>query len=400
MTQMVQTHLLDGAVLLENFIYLQRGKDCMAEKCVVTPWEVKGSIDYDKLIKEFGVSKIDGALLKRLEKHMGEVHHFLRRGIFFAHRDLKFALDQLEKGNLYLYTGCGPSGPIHMGHAMVWMFVKWLQDKLDLELYFQFTDDEKFLFKDQSFEDIQKWTHENMLDVIAMGFNSKKTHFIHDTKHADILYPEAIKVAKKLTFSTVRSAFGLGNNANIGSIFFTSMQTVPAFLGSILKKKKMACLIPHAIDQDPHFRLTRDILPKLGYHKPASIQSRFLPGLGGMRSDGKLSSSVGQAIYLTDDEKTVRKKIMKYAFSGGKVTVEEHRSLGGNPDIDVAYQWLMFFEEDDKKLAKIYKDYKSGKLLSGELKQILVDKLNVFLKKHQKARASAAGKIDKFLLKC
>ena len=237
MTQMVQTHLLDGAVLLENFIYLQRGKDCMAEKCVVTPWEVKGSIDYDKLIKEFGVSKIDGALLKRLEKHMGEVHHFLRRGIFFAHRDLKFALDQLEKGNLYLYTGCGPSGPIHMGHAMVWMFVKWLQDKLDLELYFQFTDDEKFLFKDQSFEDIQKWTHENMLDVIAMGFNSKKTHFIHDTKHADILYPEAIKVAKKLTYSTVRSAFGLGNNA---------------FLSSESVSPSLKALLNHAIEMRFH----------------------------------------------------------------------------------------------------------------------------------------------------
>ena len=371
----------------------------MAKKFVVTPWEVKGAIDYDKLIKEFGVSKLDPKLLKRLEKHTGELHHFLRRGIFFAHRDLKFALDAYEKKNLYIYTGCGPSGPIHMGHAMVWMFVKWLQDKLDLELYFQFTDDEKFLFKDKTYDEIQDWTRENMIDVIAMGFDPKKTHFIHDTKHAGIMYPEAIKVAKKLTYSTVRSAFGLENDANIGSIFFTSMQTVPAYLGSVLKKKKMACLIPHAIDQDPHFRLTRDILPKLGYHKPASIQCRFLPGLGGMLEDGKLSSSAGQAIYLTDDEKTVRKKIMKYAFSGGRDTVEEHRKRGGNPDIDVSYQWLTFFEEDDKKLARIYKDYKSGKLLSGELKQMLVDKLNGFLKKHQKARKGAAGKIEKFLLK-
>jgi tryptophanyl-tRNA synthetase len=371
----------------------------MAKKFVVTPWEVKGTIDYDKLIKEFGVSKLDSKLLERLEKHTGALHHFLRRGVFFAHRDLKFSLDAYEKKSLYLYTGCGPSGPIHMGHAMVWMFVKWLQDTLDLELYFQFTDDEKFLFKDKTYDEIQDWTKENMIDVIAMGFNPKKTHFIHDTKHAGIMYPQAIRVAKKLTYSTVRSAFGLEADANVGAIFFTSMQAVPAFLGSVLQKKKMACLIPHAIDQDPHFRLTRDILPKLGYHKPASIQCRFLPGLGGMLEDGKLSSSVGQAIYLTDDEKTVRKKIMKYAFSGGRDTVEEHRKKGGNPDIDVSYQWLVFFEEDDTTLAKIYSDYKSGKLLSGELKQILVDKLNEFLKKHQKARKGAAKKIDEFLLK-
>ena len=366
-------------------------------KTVVTPWEVKGNIDYEKLSKEFGVSLISKSQFEKLE-NLGP-SHFLRRNIFFAHRDLDFALKELEKGNLFLYTGCGPSGPIHMGHALVWIFTKWLQDKTGCELWFQFTDDEKFLFKDQSFEDIQKWTHENMLDVIAMGFDPKKTHFLIDTKHAGIMYPEAIKVAKKITFSTIKSAFGLGNDANIGAIFYTSMQAVPAFLPSVIKKKKLACLIPHAIDQDPHFRITRDILPKLGYPKPASIQCRFLPGLGGIQEDGKLSSSSGQAIYLTDNPKTVKKKINKYAFSGGKDTVEDHRKHGGNPDIDVSYQWLTFFEEDDEKLKKIYADYKAGILLSGELKAILIDKLNEFLAEHQKRRAGAEKLIDKFIYK-
>ena len=161
----------------------------------------------------------------------------------------------------------------------------------------------------------------------------------------------------------------------------------------------MACLIPHAIDQDPHFRVTRDVLPKLGYYKPASIQSRFLPGLGGMDKDGKMSSSEGKAIYLTDDEKTVHKKIMKHAFSGGQPTIEEHRKKGGNTNIDVSYQWLIFFEEDDKKLARIHKDYTSGKMLTGELKQILIDKLNSFLKKHQQARKKAKSKLDDFIYK-
>ncbi|HIJ12090.1 TPA: tryptophan--tRNA ligase [Candidatus Woesearchaeota archaeon] len=368
----------------------------MAHK--VTPWEVKGNVDYDKLISEFGVSKIDDKLLKRIKKHTSELHHFLRRGVFFAHRDLKFALDEYEKGNLFLYTGCGPSGPIHMGHAIVWMFTKWLQDTFDLDLYFQFTDDEKFMFKDKSYDEIQKWLHENMLDVIAIGFKPEKTHFLIDTKHASLMYPEAIKVAKRLTYSTVKSAFGMKDSTNVGMVFFTAMQAVPAFLPSVLKKKKLACLIPHAIDQDPHFRLTRDILPKLGYHKPASIQCRFLSGLQGMQTDGKLSSSEGKAIYLTDDPKTVKKKINKYAFSGGQATVEEHRKKGGNPEIDVAYQWLTFFEENDKKLEKIYKEYKSGKLLSGELKAMLIEKLNGFLAEHQKRRKKAAKMIDQFML--
>lgn len=368
----------------------------------VTPWEVKGKVDYERLITEFGVSKIDEKTRQRIKKHAGEIHPMLRRGLFFAHRDLNFVLDEYEKGNkFFLYTGRAPSGPVHIGHLVPWLFTKWLQDKFDVELYFQFPDEEKFLFKpDLQWEDTQKYLQENMLDVIALGFNPKKTFFIIDTQHANLMYPEALKVAKRITFSTVKAAFGLTDHNNIGSIFYTAMQAVPAFLPSVLKKKNIPCLIPHAIDQDPHFRVSRDVIPKLGYYKPASIQCKFLPGLGGMESDGKMSASEEHtAIYTTDDPKTVQSKIMKHAFSGGQPTVEEHRKKGGNPEIDVAYQWLVFLEEDDIKLKRIYADYKSGKLLSGELKQILVDKLNHFLKEHQQKRKKAEKMVEKFILK-
>ncbi len=375
--------------------------DKQSEKSIITPWEVKGNVDYDKVIKEFGVSRIDSHLLKRMEKVAGELHYFLRRNIFFAHRDMNFIMDEYEKGNkFFLYTGRAPSGNIHMGHLVPWMFTKWLQDKFGVELWFQFPDEEKFLFKkDMTLEETEKYTYENMLDVIALGFDPKKTHFIIDTKHAGIMYKEAIKVAKHITFSTAKSAFGFTNETNIGGIFYTSMQAVPAFLPSVIYKKKIPCLIPHAIDQDPHFRVSRDVIPKLGYYKPASIQCRFLPGLGGMSKDGKMSSSSGDTatIYTVDDAKTIKNKINKYAFSGGKVTVEEHRKHGGDPNVDVAYQWLTFFEEDDGKLEKIYHNYKSGKLLSGELKAILIEKLTKFLAEHQEKREKAKKRVNEFI---
>lgn len=373
----------------------------MADKGVVNPWEVSGEVDYDRLIKEFGVEKIDSSLLKRIEKIAGESHFMLRRNIFFANRDLKWLLDEFEKGNkFYLYTGRAPSGQVHLGHLMPWIFTKWLQDKFGVELWFQFPDEEKFLFKqDMELEDTQKYLNDNMLDIIALGFDPKKTYFLIDTRDADLMYKEACKVAKKITFSMARGAFGFNEQSNIGSIFYTSMQAVPAFLPSIIKKKNIPCLIPHAIDQDPHFRLTRDIMPKLGHYKPASIQCLFLPPLAGV--GGKMSSSIeSSAIYTTDDPKTVEKKIRKYAFSGGRDTIEEHRKLGGDPEVDISFQYLrMLFEPDDKKLKKIYDDYKSGKLLSGELKQILIDKVNEFLAEHQKKREKAKKEIDKFLIK-
>jgi tryptophanyl-tRNA synthetase len=366
----------------------------------VTPYEVSGEVDYDKLIKEFGVRKIDENMLNEIKKYTKDLHFMLTRGVFFAYRDLKWLLDNYKKKErFFLYTGCGPSGPIHLGHLQTWIFTKWLQDKFDVELWFQFTDDEKYLFKDQSYDDIQKWTYENMLDVIAIGFDPKKTHFLVDTKHAGLMYPEAIKFAKKINFSTIKAAFGLTDKANIGKIFYTSMQAVPAVVPSVLSKKNIPCLIPLAIDQDPHFRVARDVYPKLGYYKPAIIHGMFLPPLTGVK--GKMSSTGEQiAIYTTDKPKEVERKIKRYAFSGGRDTLEEHRKKGGNPDIDVSFQYLrMLFEPDDKKLKQLEEDYKSGKLLTGELKQYLIDKINKFLAEHQKRREKAKNQIDKFIYK-
>lgn len=372
------------------------------EKFVVTPWEVKGEIDYNYLIEKFGTERIDGALLERIEKHAGELHHFLRRGIFFSHRDMNWILDEYERGNkFFLYTGRAPSGPIHLGHLIPWIFTKWLQDRFDVELWFHFPDEEKFLFKEElTLEDTRRYTYENMLDVIALGFDPEKTHFLIDTVHAGLMYKEACKVAKKITLSTARAVFGFTGDTNIGAIFYTAMQSVPAFLPSVLRGHNIPCLIPYGIDQDAHFRVARDVLPKLGFYKPAGIHCIFLPGLGGISEQGKMSSSETETTVLTtDDPEAVKMKIIKYAFSGGQPTVEEHRKKGGNTDIDVSYQWLTFFEEDDKKLQQIREDYRSGKLLTGELKGILIDKLNLFLKEHQRRREAARDRVDDFIFK-
>ena len=46
-------------------------------------------------------------------------------------------------------------------------------------------------------------------------------------------------------------------------------------------------------------------------------------------------------------------QVNKYAFSGGRDTVEDHRKYGGDITVDIAYQYLTFFLEDDEKLAQI-----------------------------------------------
>lgn len=87
-------------------------------------------------------------------------HPWLRRGIFFSHRDFEQILDLYEqKKPFYLYTGRGPSSDaLHMGHLIPFMFTKWLQDTFDVPLVIQMTDDEKYLWKgDHETNTIEKY---------------------------------------------------------------------------------------------------------------------------------------------------------------------------------------------------------------------------------------------------
>ena len=112
------------------------------------------------------------------------------------------------------------------------------------------------------------------------------------------------------------------------------------------------------------------------------------------------SSESVKGILTTDTPNEVKKKINKYAFSGGRDTIEEHREKGGNPEVDVAFQYLRYlFEEDDDKLNEIEKEYRSGKLTTGELKKYTIEKINDFLAEHQKRRKDAKKKIKDFMLK-
>lgn len=95
------------------------------------------------------------------------------------------------------------------------------------------------------------------------------------------------------------------------------------------------------------------------------------------------------AVHTKGSHKYLRKgqtKINKYAFSGGQVSVEDHRRLGGNPDVDVSYIYLTYFEDDDAKLEEIYTSYKRGDLLTGELKKMTIELLQEYVQQFQEKR--------------
>lgn len=369
------------------------------EEMVVTPWEVRGKIDYDKLIRQFGTQPLTDKLLKRLQKHVGELHLQLRRKLFFSHRDLDVVLDLYEKGKRFvLYTGRGPSGPVHVGHLVPWIFTKYLQDKFKTILYFQMTDDEKFVIEQSlRLDETTRIANDNALDLIALGFKPDNTHIIFDVKDIALLYDIALKVAKRVTYSTAKAAFGFQDSTNIGWIFWPAVQAVPCFIHAKLTGENVPSLIPAAIDQDPYWRVTRDIAAKLGYCKPAQIHCRFVPGLG---KGGKMSASEPETcIFTIDTPETIRKKIWN-AFTGGKPTIKEQRRLGGEPDICTIYQYFLYlFEESDEKLRELVRECRSGEIVCGDCKALLTEKVTKFLLEHQKKREKAKDIIEEFFIK-
>ena len=369
----------------------------------VTPWDVEGIVDYDKLSRDFGSSLIDDALRARLERVTGKaLHPFLRRGVFYSHRELTKVLDLYEKGEkFYLYTGRGPSSDaMHVGHLTPFLFTKYLQDAFNVPLVIQITDDEKFLFKDFTQEQMEKLARENIRDIIAIGFDLNKTFIFQNYNYMGHMYRLVSRIQKTLTASQVRGCFGFKGEDNVGKWMFPAVQAAPSFPDCFPHifppKSKAMCLIPCAIDQDPYFRLTRDIAPKLKYQKPALIHSKFFPALGGAGTKMSGSATSG-SILLTDTPKQVKKKI-DGSFSGGGATKSEQFLLGANTDVDIPIQWLSFFLDDDEKLAKLKREYSRGRLLTGDVKKELTQVITDIITTHQKARAEVSeALIDKFM---
>lgn len=352
------------------------------EEFVVTPYEVKGHIDYARLREQFGTQEIGRDLLDRIRTIAGgDLHYLLSRGIYYSHRDLGVLLDRYQKGEpFFLYSGRGPSGPLHTSHLVPFDLCRWIQERFGTPMYIQITDDEKFWARPGlSRRETRRWGWENLLDLLATGFDPKTTHVFFDSRSIRALYPLAVETAKKVNFSTVKAVFGFTASTNIGLVFYTSLQTVPCFYPSWATGASVPCLIPCGIDQDPHFRITRDIAEGLGYPKPALLHSIMIPGLGGERVMSTTGGNHDDTIFLNDPPKEVERKVRR-AFTGGRATVEEQRRLGATPEIcSVWAQWRAKFAPDETEFRRITDDCRSGALMCGDCKANLIERVTGFL---------------------
>ena len=194
---------------------------------------------------------------------------------------------------------------------------------------------------------------------------------------------------------------GRVDKAKVAAVFDRVVEAVAALgFSDIMSSPKQGTVhIPSATSRDKHalrmalLRLERS-LGGPGLMAPSSTYHHFAVGMTG---DKMSSSQPKTTLFLRDDIAAVEKKI-KRAFSGGQPTVEEHRRLGGNPDIDVAYQYMMyFFEEDDAYLSEINAAFRAGTLLAGEMKQLCIERATAWMANLHEMRDQTAHQVSAFL---
>ncbi|HLD78611.1 MAG TPA: tryptophan--tRNA ligase, partial [archaeon] len=341
--------------------------------------------------------------LKPLLPRIPDATHFHRREIIFGHRDFERILDAIRSRKSYaMLTGLMPSGKFHLGHATVAKQFLYYQDH-GAQIAICVADLEAHATRGLSLAECRTMAVEEYLtNYIALGLKPKGVDFyFQSARSADPVRSNAYyrligELARRPTMNEMTAVYGELTPGKIMSALTQAADILHLQLPEFGGPKPI--VVPVGADQDPHLRLTRDLASRMSQYRfvpPSATFNKFMPGLKG----GKMSSSDPLSyIALTDSPEQAADKIRKHAFSGGKGNLADHRKFGGDPEVDVAFQMLRFLlEPDDKKLAKIEADYRSGKLLTGDLKSYCIDKLSAFLKDVQRKRPAARKQVEKFL---
>lgn len=341
--------------------------------------------DYERIIKDFGLQHFN-------IKDFPDPNRLMRRGVVFGGRDLKIISDAIkDKKPFYVLSGIMPTNDkIHFGTKQVVENIAYFQ-KHGGYAYILVADLEAAAARGVSLEEAKKRALQFQIPAyIALGLDPNKTTFYFQSENKDVVHL-AYEFAKKITLNEFKAIYG---NADPGRIMSAVTQA-----GDILYPqldKRMPGIIPVGIDQDPHIRLTRDIVKRTKEKKffsPSSIYHKYTPSLDGSMKMSK--SKPESCIELPDDPKTVCKKIMR-ALSGGRDTLEEHKRLGAEVEKDMAFELLkQHLIEDDNELGQIYDAYKSGEMSSGEIKKLACEKMTQFMTDLEKKMNEAKKIVDK-----
>ncbi|MGB7787671.1 tryptophan--tRNA ligase [Methanoregula sp.] len=411
----------------------------------INPWSSTPSLDIAKTFAEFGIDPIAPVI-----PELPEVPYFMRRGIVVGHRDYgQIAQAIKHKTPFHILTGFMPSGHPHLGHLMVMKEVVWHVQQGG-NGYITIADREAYAVRGLSWEKCNEFGKEYLSCLYALGFEGK-TYF---QSRNDRLKDLAFEAATKVNFSELSAIYGFGPDTDLAHADSVITQ-VADILYPQIDREPAPTVVPVGVDQDPHIRLTRGVAHKMrmftveerdgyisvrsknapdaaleavkkafphakkyeghvdineagcadvkakvreieraqggyAFFTPSSTYHIFMPGLTG----GKMSSSIPESIIsFYEPETVVRKKVMS-GITGGRMTLEEQKRLGGEPDKCSLYLLNLFhMVTDDAELVEIRRKCTAGEITCGQCKKDTAERVVAFLKNFREKMDACADKI-------
>lgn len=360
------------------------------------PWGAAIPESYTRVMKEFGISPFENLL-----HSIPDPHPLMKRKIIFGHRDFERVLDAIKKGEKFaVMTGLMPSGRMHIGHKLVIDQLIWYQAH-NSKIFLCVADLEAYSARGISFEESKELAIEEYLaNYEALGLDVERCHVYFQSKSNAVRHL-AFLLSKRVNFSELRAIYGFVGESNISHIFYP-MINIADILQPQLQEfgGPRPTVVPVGIDQEPHIRLARDVAARFqkefGFILPSSTYHRLLPGLMG---DKMSSSKPETAIFLTETDAEVKKKI-KDAFTGGRPTAAEQRKIGGEFTKCRIYElYIYHLIPEDEKLAEVRELCKSGKMICGECKNKAIELMLAYLKEHRAKYKRALPKVKRLVKK-
>jgi tryptophanyl-tRNA synthetase len=396
----------------------------------INPWSNNQSLDVEKLFSDFGIDPIAPVI-----PELPAVPYFMRRGIVVGHRDYHQIATAIRNHTpFHVLTGFMPSGHPHLGHLMVMKEVVWHVEQGG-NGYVTIADREAHAVRGISWEKCKEFGKEYLACLYALGFEGQTYSQSKNERLKDL----AFEAATKVNFSELSAIYGFSPETDLAHADSVIMQ-VADILYPQIDREPAPTIVPVGIDQDPHIRLTRGIAHKLrmftveerdGYisvrskNAPeqaldavkaafpnakkyaehvdikgaqcsdVSVKVRIIERAHGGLTGGKMSSSIPESIIsFYEPEATIRKKVMS-GITGGKMTQEEQKRLGGEPEKCSLYLLNLFhMVSDDEELAEIRRKCISGEMMCGHCKKETAERVVAFLKDFREKMDAAAEKIE------
>ncbi|AKG91733.1 tryptophanyl-tRNA synthetase [Geoglobus ahangari] len=416
---------------------------------MITPWEVSGEVDYDRLIQEFGIEPFK-PLLDQIDNPM----HLMKRGIIFGHRDYHRIVEAMRNGDKFaVMSGFMPSGLPHFGHKMTMDEIVW-HNRMGGMAFVGIADMEAHAVRRLSWKKTREIGMEYIKAIIALGLDENSVIYFQSANER--VKNLAFELAEEVNWSELKAIYGFDGETTLAKMFVTSVQAGDILLPQLaFYGGPKPTVVPVGADQDPHIRLTRDLAARVsifaferldngvrirsrkgreylerlkdldfemkfyeehvdvfappdevesrvrelevsigGYAfvPPSSTYHRFITGLQG----GKMSSSKPESFISLLDPPEVAGEKVKRALTGGRATAEEQRRLGGQPEKCVIFELYTIHLLDDRELEEVEGDCREGRLLCGKCKKMAVERVESFLRELQERMDEVEGRLDMY----